>query len=99
MFERELQEIGNKISELIKAEIRRQALIDSGALIDSIFCRVSITPDGFTFSIEAEDYYKYLDADYSITSNVLNSSEFNEVQTQIANVYSLIILEELNKTN
>ncbi len=65
--------IANKIRKMIKQRIKDLGLIDTGLMYDSIF----VYPDyKGNFTIESEDYFKYLDEPYNITEWVFNSEEF-----------------------
>jgi hypothetical protein len=77
--QQELKRASDLLAKLIKDELSRQKLIDSGNLIKSIKPRYTITSQGYKLSIEALDYFKYLDARYNIMKNVLSSAAFKEV--------------------
>lgn len=98
MFERQLEEAANIIENLIKDEISRQGLVESGALLDSVRCTYTINDGVINFSVTAEDYFEYLDERYNITSNALSNPEYERALTLIADATSLIIIDDLNKT-
>lgn len=70
------QPIADKLENLIKAELKKQKLIKTGKLINSINVTVTSANGNLKFSVEAEDYYTYLDETHEITKNVLDSKEF-----------------------
>lgn len=72
MVEINYKPIEDKLTELIKKKIREDGLVKSGKLINSISTKF----DGTSFVIMAEDYYKYLDAEYNISQEVIESNEF-----------------------
>lgn len=64
--------IAKKIQDMLKQKIKEEGLVKTGTLLNSI--KVYSNGDG-TFKIEGEDYFKYLDDEYNISSSVFNSSE------------------------
>jgi phosphorylcholine metabolism protein LicD len=98
MVERQLAEAANIIENLIKDEIIRQGLIDSGTLLDSVKCNYTINDGVISFSVIAEDYFQYLDERYNITSNAFSNAEYDRALTLMADATSLLIIEDLNKT-
>lgn len=68
----DLEPIANKIEEMIKEKIKEEGLVKTGTLLNSI--KVTAKSDG-SFSVEAEDYFKYLDEEHGITESVFNSNE------------------------
>jgi hypothetical protein len=91
----ELDNICRDIVELIQDELKRQNLVETGALLNSISCRLIPTNEGFTFQIEALDYFKYLDGEYSIMENIFRTSEYERIQERIGEAYSLYIIEQI----
>ena len=93
---KELSSISITLTKAFQDEIRRQGLVDSGALLNSINVRPIQTPRGFTLKFEALDYFQYLDDKYKITQNVFDGSEFKDIEKQLVDLYSLIIEDELD---
>lgn len=67
--------VERKLEELIRLEIKREGLVKSGKLYESI--KVIYKGSG-SFEVEAEDYFKYLDERYGIVDSVVNSTEFGD---------------------
>lgn len=80
----ELAKQSKLIAELIKKEIKRQGLVETGALFSSIKPKIKVQDTAFTVEIEAQDYYKYLDGRYNITENALNGPAFVKISENIA---------------
>lgn len=64
--------IAKKIQDMLKQKIETEGLVKTGTLLNSI--KVYSNDNG-TFRVEGEDYFKYLDDEYNISSSVFNSSE------------------------
>jgi hypothetical protein len=69
------QDVCNLLNKLFKDEIKRQGLVSSGRLLNSI----KWSYDNSGFHMIAEDYFKFVDAKYKITENVLESPKFANV--------------------
>jgi len=91
-----LSQVAIDLTSLFQAELTTQGLVESGRLRDSVKWIVIPTTDGgFTLQMESLDYFKFLDDKFNISQNVFNSSTYANIQEQIANAYSLIILDDL----
>ncbi len=73
----------NKLEALVKAEITRQRLVDSGKLLRSVKFTFKMTPKGPMLSLQAEDYFKFLNNDYDIMANVYKSAEFGAIIKEV----------------
>ena len=67
--------IAKKIEEMIKDSITSKGLVKSGKLLRSI--KVTVDDKG-TYSIKAEDYFPYLDAEHNILKEVFDSPELDK---------------------
>jgi len=74
-----INDMGNDIQSLIKKDIKTKGLVDSGKLLKSIKVIPKMVGDRFSFEIEAEDYFVYLNDTYHIMDDVMNSSEFDKI--------------------
>lgn len=72
-----------RMEVLVKAEITRQKLVDSGQLLRSVKFRFKMTPEGPMLQLEAEDYFKFLDSDYGIMKNVYKTVDFKNIIKEI----------------
>ena len=95
-FKIEFDRIANELTRLFQDEIKRQGLVDTGKLLNSVKWTVRETSNGWDLQMEALDYFQYLDDRYSISKNVFASAQYERVQTQIADTYNLYIIEQLN---
>ena len=96
-LQQELNDIANDFTKLYQNEIKRQGLVKTGKLLNSIRVNVKQTSTGFNFAVEAIDYFGPLDEKYRISENVFNSRDYQIIQERIANVYNLIVIEEITK--
>lgn len=62
--------------KLIKEDIRKKRIIDTGKMLNSISVNLVNTVDGYTLDISAEDYFQYQDKRYNILEDVLKRSEW-----------------------
>lgn len=93
---KELDKLSRDLTIAFQDELRKQGLVESGALVNSIKVTPIQTTTGFTLRVEALDYFQYLDDKHNITNNVLNGSSFKNIQEQIVNLYSSIIIDNIN---
>ena len=63
-------QILNKLTQMWQAKIKEKKLVKSGNLLNSI--KFVISPAGL--QMQAEDYYQYLDAKYSISGGLISST-------------------------
>lgn len=84
-------DVCSQLNRLFKDEIKRQGLISSGRLFNSI----KWTYDNSGFHMIAEDYFKFVDARYKISENVLGSKKFADVMEKY---YAGVIEDELTST-
>ena len=95
--QQELRNIASDFTKLYQNEIKRQGLVKSGKLLNSIKVNVKQTSTGFNFAVEAIDYFSPLDEKYHISENVFKSREYEMIQERIASVYNLIVIYEITK--
>lgn len=93
---KELDKLSRDLTLAFQDELRKQGLVKSGALLNSIKVIPIQTTNGFTLRVEALDYFEFLDDKHNITNNVLASANFKNVQEQLVNLYNLIIIDDLS---
>lgn len=69
----DLERIARDLEEALKDIIEKEGLIDTGRLISSVRANVQNNQ----INISTEDYYKYLDEKYKLTSQFENSKAFD----------------------
>ncbi len=94
-LEIELQNIGNKITILFQNEIKKQGLVSSGKLLNSINFKIKKVQEGYIFQLNAVDYFTPLDDKYKISRNVFESTQYKELITKITEVYERYIKEKI----
>lgn len=92
-----LKALEAEMSSLFKEVIKTKGLVDTGHLLNSIKFTLVRTSSGYSFQMEALDYYKYIDEKYKITDTALNSGKFKRIQERIIDIVSDEILGELDK--
>lgn len=88
-----MSELDNELTKLIRDDIKRKGLVDSGRLLASIKVTSNVVDDNISIDIQAEDYFQYLDSRYNILSDVMNSNGWADVIGQITGEIALQFLE------
>jgi hypothetical protein len=96
-LQQELNDIANDFTKLYQNEIKKQGLVKTGRLLNSIRVILIKTSTGYKFSVEAVDYFTPLDEKYHISETVFKTREYEMIQERITNVYNLIVIEEITK--
>jgi len=68
-------DISNEIKLLLRDELRRQRLVETGKLINSI--QVSYTNN--VIKVTGVDYFEFINQKYNIIDNVMKSNRFIEL--------------------
>jgi len=87
-----MDKIAALITSLLKAQIKKEGLYNTGKLYNSIKVTTVITSNGVSFNIEAEDYFEFLDAKYKLMENVINNKQ---LQTLIEDEVAALIEKQL----
>ena len=69
----------DKLTSIIQSLIKEKGLVDTGTLLNSISTKIVYNNDEISFEISGEDYFIYLDGEYSITADAMKSPAFNKV--------------------
>lgn len=95
-FKGEIRKASKDIEDLIKKELKKKGLVDTGKLLKSVSAEIKFDSDGgFTINVYSEDYFKYLDDRYRITEDAFNSSEYDAILEKIEDAYILFIENKL----
>lgn len=78
-----IEQINRELTQLFKDDIIRKDLVDTGLLRDTINVEVTFTNDEWGLDITSQDYFVYLDVPYDITTDVMNTTRFNELVDEI----------------
>ena len=95
-FKQEIKKVEKSVEKLIKKEIKDKGLVDTGTLLNSITASVKMNKGNMTISVDGEDYFKYLDDEYSITEDAFASAGFKEIEAGLENAY-VALLEEARR--
>ena len=82
-----IEEIGKRIENLIKEDIKRKNLINTGRLLNSVKAKV-IIGSGLKFSIEFEtmEYFDFVDKKNNILKDVTNSKSFERIVDEMREI-------------
>ena len=87
-----LRDLSDELTDLVRTEIRRQDLIDTGRLVRSIEVRAVMRSNDIIMDILAEDYFVFVDARYDVMNNVIDSRDWeNAVENAIDKIIQLKI--------
>jgi hypothetical protein len=87
--------ISQELTASLKSIIAQKGLRDSGSLINSIKAKVFMSNGNLEINIEAEDYYKYLDDRYSLTSTLVTAEFYRNVEERIASAIQQYINDKV----
>lgn len=71
--------ISNTLTKLIKQDIKKKGLINTGALYDSIEVKVINKNDSYEAKVIALEYFEFLDKKFKIIEDVTNSNDFEDL--------------------
>lgn len=83
-FKKDINKVAKKMTRLVKDEILRQGLVDTGALLRSIRIKKKITKNGVDFEIIAVDYYEFVDERFRVTEQAFSGVKYDEVLEDLA---------------
>jgi len=94
-----IEELGKRIENLIKEDIKKKNLIDTGRLLNSVRAKVLISSD-LKFSIEFEtmEYFDYVDKKNNIIKDVTNSKSFEKIVDEVREILLKKYEEEIYKS-
>jgi len=92
----ELNTAEEMITKLIKDDIVKKGLVDTGTLRDSISTSVTISNQGeMKITVLGEDYFDELDEKYNIVDDALNSSTFTQIENALSIAYGTFLEQQL----
>lgn len=77
------QKLTYTLVSLIKEDIRRKRIIDTGKMLNSISVSLSNSVDGYVLDISAEDYFQYQDKRYNILEDVLKTTQWTNALDEV----------------
>lgn len=77
------KQLGDTITNAYKDRMKELDLVDSGSLISTFKATVAYTDDGITVITDAQDYFKYVEARYNLTSYVMDTPEVSKGITDL----------------
>ncbi len=94
-LESDYNSIAQDMTNLLKNEIVRLGLVKSGKLLNSIKFTSRKTATGFKLTLNAEDYFEYLDNEYHILDNMFRSPEYDVIQDRLVTIIANSFLGDL----
>ena len=91
----EYQRLALLLKTLIQDEIRRQNLISTGKMLNSIQVNVIKTSTGYMLQFIAIDYFSNVNNKYNIMSNVKKSTGYANILRRIKEITIQSIQQEL----
>lgn len=88
----EINQIETALTKLIQNEIKKQGLVKTGRLLNSVKWEGKQVGDDFQFKMISEDYYEQLDKKHNITKNAFATNDYKDIQKRISNLYNLMII-------
>jgi len=76
---KDISQIEQMIVRLVRDEIRKQQLIDTGLMLRSVEAKLKIKGNSFTIDITSTEYFKYVDGDYKILDNVFKGRDYEKL--------------------
>jgi len=92
----EIKQICDDLTRLIQDEIRKQKLISTGKMLNSIRFVGKKVPSGINFQMESVDYFAILDDKYKISENAFKTMDFQRIQERIADITVNQLLGDLD---
>jgi hypothetical protein len=78
---RDLRILGRRIVKIVKAEIGRQGLIDTGNMLRSIKAKVSVSSrNKMKVDITGIDYLKYVDGNFNVIDKAKRTRAYKKVE-------------------
>lgn len=73
-----LSQLNAELTRLIKAEIVRQDLVDTGLMRDSTLVESRISAGEIVIDILSTDYFEYVDKNFNVMDNVTRTYQWNK---------------------
>lgn len=78
-----VREIELALIELVKDEIIKQDLIDTGRMLNSVNAFLNIQGNSWTVDVTSTDYFKYVDGDFKVLQNAFKGPKYDKVVKKI----------------
>jgi len=94
----EIRKIAKKVTILYKKELQRKKLIDTGNLLRSFETNITIDRKlNLDISIKSMDYFQYLDEEYQVSEDVLNSKAYLKIEDELITLITASMFIDLPK--
>lgn len=88
-----IRQIEVKLNNLFKSELQRKKLVDTGKLLNSIDAKID--PNTLSWTMSSENYWKYLDNEYNLTKDALNSPQYQSILLDFEELIADAIMDTL----
>lgn len=78
------QKISQDFTKLIQEELVKKKLVNTGKLLRSIKVDIIKKESGYEIELASEDYFWYLNDKFNILEDIYNSSKWNIIEEQLA---------------
>jgi len=78
------QKISQDFTKLIQEELVKKKLVNTGKLLRSIKVDIIKKESGYEIELTSEDYFWYLNDKFNILEDIYNSSKWNIIEEQLA---------------
>lgn len=77
--------IATGLTKLLKDEIKRQDLIDTGRMLRETATKIKASANdcSFSISIRSTPYYKFVDGNFKVTDNAFKGAKYNKLIKQM----------------
>lgn len=82
-----IETLENEITELIRDEIRRQDLIDTGLMLRSVETKITPSGSNLEIKVSSTDYFKYVDGTYDVIDNAFDTDEYDRIIEDLEDLY------------
>lgn len=84
---RKVGRVATGLTKLLKDEIKRQDLIDTGKMLRETASKVKVDSNGeFVISVISTSYYKYVDGRFNVTDNAFKGPKFNKLVDRLGTI-------------
>ena len=82
---RKLGRIAKSMTKLLKDEIKRQDLVDTGRMLRETATKIKFNDNdcSFKLSVRSTTYFKYVNGNFNITKNVFASADWLTLTIQL----------------
>jgi hypothetical protein len=77
---RQLRELSDRLTAILKTQIRKQGHVDTGKMVQSIEVKVTSKRGRMITNIKAVNYWKYVNGNFDILDNATSTRRWESVE-------------------